>query len=95
MADTPSAVQPQPAIDSRRNPPEPPIDTRPHVTDPPIDTRPPNPQGEVADIEVPVDDVDLSSLTRDELNDHARSAGVENPEGLPNKQAVIEAIEAR
>ncbi len=39
-------------------------------------------------------DKSLSEMTRDELNTHAASVGVENPESLPNKDAVIEAIES-
>lgn len=35
---------------------------------------------------------DLSTLSREELNDAAVEAGVEDPEDLPNKQAVIDAI---
>lgn len=35
---------------------------------------------------------DLSKRTRPELNELARLAGVENPAGLPNKDAVIAAI---
>jgi phage tail protein X len=39
-------------------------------------------------------DAELSALTRAELNARAEGAGVANPEDLPNKQAVIDAIEA-
>jgi hypothetical protein len=35
----------------------------------------------------------LDALNRDELNELAESLGVENPAGLPNKDAVIAAIE--
>lgn len=35
---------------------------------------------------------DLGSLTRAELNDHAKTQGVVSPEKLPNKDAVVEAI---
>lgn len=35
---------------------------------------------------------DLSDLTREELNERAEEAGVEDPEDLPNKEAVIDAI---
>jgi hypothetical protein len=38
------------------------------------------------------DEDELESLTRDELNDHAESVGVESPDKLPNKGAVIDAI---
>jgi hypothetical protein len=37
---------------------------------------------------------DLDSLTRDELNERATAAGVENPDKLHNKDAVIAAIKA-
>lgn len=39
-------------------------------------------------------DKDLNSLTRDELNTHAAGIGVEDPDKLPNKDAVVEAINA-
>ena len=35
---------------------------------------------------------DLAKLKRDELNDLAAKAGIEAPEALPNKDAVIEAV---
>lgn len=35
---------------------------------------------------------ELTELTRPELDTYAREHGVENPESLPNKQAVIDAI---
>jgi hypothetical protein len=35
---------------------------------------------------------DLHELSREDLNDRALEAGVDNPEDLPNKQAVIDAI---
>lgn len=35
---------------------------------------------------------DLSALTREEIDARAHEAGVANPEDLPNKQAVIDAI---
>ncbi|MGH3029275.1 MAG: Rho termination factor N-terminal domain-containing protein [Gaiellaceae bacterium] len=38
-------------------------------------------------------EADLSKRTRTELEDLAEQAGVENPSGLPNKPAVIAAIE--
>lgn len=38
------------------------------------------------------EETDLSELSRDDLNDRAEEAGVETPEDLPNKQAVIDAI---
>lgn len=37
--------------------------------------------------------VTLGDLTRDQLDDRARAAGVDEPEKLANKQAVIDAIE--
>lgn len=37
---------------------------------------------------------DLMDLTRDELDELARDRGIPDPEGLPNKEAVVEAIEA-
>lgn len=41
-------------------------------------------------------DADLMKLSRPELNDLASGDGVENPAGLPNKRAVVDAIlEAR
>lgn len=42
----------------------------------------------------PKDDKDLSKLKRDELDEVAADAGVPAPETLPNKEAVVEAIEA-
>lgn len=36
---------------------------------------------------------DLSGLTREELDARAIEAGVKDPDKLPNKQAVIDAIE--
>lgn len=36
----------------------------------------------------------MSHPSRDELNAEALAAGVENPEALPNKQAVVDAIAA-
>lgn len=39
-------------------------------------------------------DKSLGDMTRDELNARATDAGVDNPESLPNKDAVIEAIES-
>ena len=38
-------------------------------------------------------DETLTSMSRDDLNKHAADLGVENPEGFPNKSALIEAIE--
>jgi hypothetical protein len=38
---------------------------------------------------------DLDSKTREELDELASSIGVANPSGLPNKQAVIDAIEKK
>jgi hypothetical protein len=35
----------------------------------------------------------LGAMTRDELNARAAEAGVDSPESLPNKAAVVEAIE--
>jgi hypothetical protein len=35
---------------------------------------------------------DLSKLSREDLNAHASAAGVDDPESLPNKDAVIAAI---
>lgn len=40
----------------------------------------------------PGDTDELHRLKRPALNDLARQAGVENPEGLPNKNAVIAAL---
>jgi hypothetical protein len=40
-------------------------------------------------------EVDLASLKRDELNAHAAELGIEDPEKLPSKNAVVEAIEAK
>ncbi len=37
---------------------------------------------------------ELLKLTRDDLNEAAADAGVPNPDELPNKEAVIDAIEA-
>jgi hypothetical protein len=37
---------------------------------------------------------ELDSLTRDELNARASAAGIDAPESLPNKQAVIDAVRA-
>jgi hypothetical protein len=39
-----------------------------------------------------VDDVDLLTLTRAELDEYAKSVGVENPAKLLSKAAVLEAI---
>jgi hypothetical protein len=36
----------------------------------------------------------LSAMKRDELNTYAAEQGVDNPESLPTKDAVIEAIQA-
>lgn len=36
----------------------------------------------------------LEGMTRDELNAHAASVGVADPESFPNKAALIEAIAA-
>lgn len=38
------------------------------------------------------DDGELADLTRDQLDERARKAGVDEPEKLPNKDAVIDAI---
>jgi hypothetical protein len=38
---------------------------------------------------------DLDKLHRDDLDARARAAGVQDPEALPNKAAVIEALESR
>ncbi len=37
---------------------------------------------------------DLTKLKRDDLNEIAADAGVPNPDELPNKDAVVDAIEA-
>jgi len=42
----------------------------------------------------PVADLDLEALKRDELDKVAAEVGVPNPGKLPNKDAVIDAIEA-
>ncbi|QBP32585.1 hypothetical protein SEA_GODPHATHER_12 [Mycobacterium phage GodPhather] len=48
-----------------------------------------------AEAEVPAEPEGPSlSWSRDELNAHAEIIGVENPESLPNKQAVLDAIHA-
>lgn len=39
-------------------------------------------------------DIDLNAMKRDDLNAYAREHGVEDPEGLPNKGAVMEAVSA-
>lgn len=41
-----------------------------------------------------VEELELRSMTRPELDAHAREHGIEAPEKLPNKEAVIAAIEA-
>lgn len=59
------------------------------------------------DVAAPLDDVateaetdapetadDLVKLTRDELDERARTAGIDAPEELPNKAAVADAIVA-
>jgi hypothetical protein len=38
---------------------------------------------------------DLAGMKRDELNEYAASVGVEDAASLPNKQAVIDAINER
>lgn len=43
---------------------------------------------------IQIESDELARLNRDELNDVARQSGVPEPEGLPNKQAVIDAITA-
>ena len=43
---------------------------------------------------VDLDGKALKALTRDELDEAATAAGVPDPEALPNKGAVVEAIEA-
>lgn len=78
----PSAVQPQPPIDARRNPPEPPIDTRPDdlIGEEPVDTRPPNPLGptsgsvEEADGAGLEEEGDADADQGDELGRPAKSA---------------------
>lgn len=64
-ADAPSAVQPQPPIDTRKNPPEEPTDTRPEeeIADDPLDMRPPNPLGPVSES---VEEADGAGLDDDE-----------------------------
>jgi hypothetical protein len=42
----------------------------------------------------PTEPTDLGSMSRADLNAHAASVGVEKPETLPNRPAVIEAIQA-
>ncbi len=42
----------------------------------------------------PADDTPDLTNTRDELNEAAADAGVPDPESLPNKEAVLDAIEA-
>jgi hypothetical protein len=37
---------------------------------------------------------DLSSMKRGELNDYARSVGIEDPESYSNKTALLEALAA-
>lgn len=54
----------------------------------------------IGDGKAPADDEseaggDLSEQTRDRLNAIASDLGVEEPDKLPNKDAVIEAIEAK
>lgn len=48
--------------------------------------------GALIDLQQPQDSPDLNSLTRGELNDRAEALGVENASDLPNKDAVIAAI---
>lgn len=42
--------------------------------------------------EAPVAEHDLAAMTRAQLNDHAAGAGIEQPEKLTSKQAVIDAL---
>lgn len=37
---------------------------------------------------------DLNDMKRSELNDYARSVGISDPEGYPNKTALLEALAA-
>jgi hypothetical protein len=43
-------------------------------------------------VDVRLPDADLTHLTRRELDELAREAGITSPEGLPNKESVIEAL---
>lgn len=38
---------------------------------------------------------DLTTMTRDDLNAHAADAGIADPDKLPNKDAVIAALDAQ
>ena len=49
-------------------------------------------EDEVSDNEAAAAPEDLDGLSRADLNDRAEQAGVEHPDKLPNKQAVIDAI---
>jgi hypothetical protein len=50
--------------------------------------------GQIAEVRDGAMKTDLAALKRAELDAHARAQGVEDPEKLPNKDAVIEAVEA-
>lgn len=45
-------------------------------------------------VSTPTGDEDLSKLKREDLDERARAAGVDEPEKLSSKQDVIDAIEA-
>jgi len=67
-------------------PPEPKPEPDPIVDEAPGDDATPQPEDDTDTTEVSLD------MKRDELNTVAVSLGVENPDKLPNKQAVIDAI---
>ncbi len=43
--------------------------------------------------EDPVDDAPTMDWTRTQLNEHAESIGITDPQGLPNKEAVFDQIQ--
>lgn len=63
-----------------------------------VDTTDPDDQrlladGTLVDLSTPAPADDLTRLSRDELDARAAALGVENPNELPNKDAVITAIQ--
>lgn len=97
-AGPPSAVQPQPPIDSRTTPPEPPTDTRPPEMQPddPIDMRPPNPlpvpetvaDADDASLDASNDELPAKSATKDEWVAYAESQGLDDADSFTKAELI-------
>jgi len=88
-----TAPDPEPTLKPEVEPePEPVPEVEVEVEVEPVPEPEPEPEVEPEMDELEVPDMTMDN-TRGELNEAAREAGVESPEKLPNKQAVLDALD--